>query len=97
MLGITVPDAVLILGAGTAILTAYLGTQKGNTARRETPPDPAMAIFSSTMVDTATFRDLVEVLKLLVVAIESGVHANERRARDRQAQLLQDLLERLDR
>jgi hypothetical protein len=96
MLGITVPDAVLILGAATAILTAYLGTQKGNTARRETPPDPTMAIFSSTMVDTATFRDLVEVLKLLVAAIDAGVHASERRTRNRQEQLLQDLLDRLD-
>jgi hypothetical protein len=96
MLGITVPDAVLILGGGTALLTAYLGTQKGSSARREAANDIATPPIGGLLADAATLRDLVEVLKQLVVAINEGIESNEQRAKDRQTAMLEDLLKRLE-
>jgi hypothetical protein len=95
MLGITVPDAVLILGGGTALLTAYLGTQKGSSARKEIINDMAAPPIGGMLADAATLRDLVEVLKQLVVAINEGIESSEQRAKDRQTAMLEQLVKRI--
>jgi hypothetical protein len=95
MLGITVPDAVLILGAVAALLTAYLGTQKGNSARRQSLQDAEAPGIGGMLADAATMRDLVEVLKLLVVTIQQGIESNQLRQKDDRAVVFRELLDRL--
>lgn len=92
---VTVPDAVLILGAFATLLTLYFGTRNGDRARKSNPPDPAVALLGTSLVDTATFRDLVEVLKQLVASINNAVESEESRAHDRQTELLETIVKRI--
>ena len=95
MLGITVADAVLIGTLVVSLLAAWRGTRAGDAAKKSLPPDPPMAMIGGAIVDSLTLRDLVEAVRALTAMIHEGIEARERRERDRLADVLEEVKERL--
>ena len=94
MLGITTPDAIAFGSLCAALLAAYAGLVKGDKAKKESPPEPGMAMIGAAIVDRETLRDLTGAVADLAAAIRAGIAAGE--ARDHLAEAIRDLVERID-
>ena len=95
MLGITIPDAVLIGTLVISLLAAWRGSKAGAAAKESTPPEPAVALIGSAIVDTATLRDLVDAVERLANVIDRT--ATERKNAERLETLLGQLVHSMDR
>lgn len=94
MLGITTPDAIALGSMLAALLAAFAGLLKGDRARKDTPPEPGMALIGGALVDRATLRDLTEAVNDLAATLRAGIAAGRRP--DLHADTLRDLLDRID-
>ena len=96
MLGINVADAVAIVGVAIALLAAFNGMKAGDAAKKSNPPDPPMAILSTTLVETAVMRDLVDILADINETMRLGISVQQDRANHRFEELLEEISEKLD-
>lgn len=97
MLGITIPDAVLIGTLVISLLAAWRGSKAGAAAKESTLPEPTVALIGSAIVDTATLRDLVEAVRRLAEVIDRAAGRAERTKTDRLEGLLDEILHSMDR
>ncbi len=97
MLGITTPDAIALGSMAAALLAAFAGLKEGAKARREAPPEPGMAMIGSALVDRATLADLADAVRDLATVLRAGIAAGEARSRDHTADVMRELVERIDR
>ncbi len=82
MLGITTPDAIAFGSVCAALLAAFAGLVKGDQAKKDSPPDPAMAMIGWGLLDREALRDLTGAVTDLVDALRAGISSNERISRD---------------
>jgi hypothetical protein len=88
MLGITVPDAIAFGSLVIGLVALFRGTQAGEKAKKVAPPDPAMAIIGSSLVDTGTLRELVRSVDRVAEAMEG---ATEDRKHTREGEMADTL------
>lgn len=103
MFGISVPDAVLIIGGAATLLTAYLGTQKGGKARaEETAQAPSInQTGMALLIDGRVLDRLTIACDRIASAIEQAVKTNDEReareVREDQQRLLAKILDEMKR
>ena len=82
MLGITTPDAIAFGSVCAALLAAFAGLVKGDQAKKDSPPDPAMAMIGWGLLNREALRDLTGAVTDLVDALRAGtLHIDPVRAR----------------
>lgn len=72
MLGITVADAVLVVGLAATTFAALRGVKAGGKAAREDPPPP-ISLGGGMLADTLGLAENTAALNRLAAAIEDGV------------------------
>lgn len=88
MLGITTPDAVLILGAIGSILAAWKGGSAGAAAKKT---DPVVPTSTSTLADIELLTNALTLLHAAVLKLTA-----ELEERNRQHDLDEEVQKRLD-
>jgi uncharacterized OsmC-like protein len=102
MLGITVPDAVLILGLPGAFLTLYLGWRAGARAKRDDiERTPASAPVPPMMLDSAIASRMASALEGILAAMKHHIEVIDRRSEEQRREddrkVLMQILEELRR
>lgn len=70
MLGITVADAVLVVGLALSLYAAWSGTRAGRTARKEAPPpEGVFSVAGLGLVSTLSLEANTAALQKLAEAI----------------------------
>lgn len=94
MLGISVADAVLVVGLALSIIAAWTGMRAGKAAKQERPPvDATFSVAGLAIADTQALRDHTDALRELADAVRAAAHQiiGERDAERRHEELLAEL------
>lgn len=82
MFQLTVAESVLLLGIPGILVSLYLGLRQGERDKQKSPPNEPISALNASILDAATARELVNVLRDLALAIREGITAENQRAQD---------------
>lgn len=96
MLGITIPDAVLIGTLIVSLLVAWRGGQRGSTAKEQAVHSAPFVSIAGGIVEANQFGDYVKALDKLAIAMIGHAAALDRQHEVRHTNALEALAEKID-
>lgn len=91
MLGITVADAVLVVGVLVTLLTAWRGGVAGDAAKKATPPTDTISVGAGVFADTAAMTALTAAITKLAETIDMGKEERERLHDEKVERMLREI------
>jgi hypothetical protein len=96
MIGITIPDAVLISTLVISLVAVWRGTTQGDAAKKQTIQSAPMVKIATGIVEANQFADYMKVQDKLAIAIDKHADALNRQHEVKHTNALEDLAEKID-
>jgi len=95
MFGIPVADAIAIVTLFAGLFVAWQGAKKGAAAQKSAPPDGTVSLVGGVFADRLAIERLADTVEKLAGVVGQAVQQQERRAAERQEDLLESLLQEM--
>jgi hypothetical protein len=92
LVGLSNADAIAIGTIAASLVTAFLGGRRGAEARAVRPPEPALAMIGTALVDRETLQDLTEAVRDGVRELRLQRELVDRRSQEELSDKLDHLL-----